>query len=428
MIWASRMAFTRSMGAGTIPCRLSLHARGSASSVAYRAPALRRQGGAPRPSTYLVLPGQQFRGISWNPAQWGSSSTAGRRSTPQVEQELPEIFANQPEEIDDYIRPDKSTFERIEDFWDWVVGFMQPVEKQIDIMRHLRHDGVLGLDLGGWGHVFFFYGVCMRLLTLIPSLYSNRNGLRMSLIGTQISDITNSQNKAKNDRTLSTAEKRVIKEGYQRMKHALYKKHGCSQWKSFLTMLTAPLTMSAFLSIRRLAMYETDLTMTPFLWVADLTMPDPTYILPAICSTMFVVNFEMNQRMQKGGRSSTNMYIRWAVRVSAVVGVYFFAQQPSALFAYWIGLSVAGLLQPLLLRWQPFRNFFHFPDPPQAARSQIMSEVRGPSLYERVFASPEERALRESERQAQREATMAKKFETIDDYDEVTLGETPKRP
>ncbi|KPI83047.1 hypothetical protein ABL78_7933 [Leptomonas seymouri] len=367
----------------------------------------------------------QQRWISWNPRSWGRTDI-GRSSNPVLEEELPEIFANQPTEVDDYIRPDKSLFERLEDFWDWAVSFLQPVEKQVEIMRHLRHDGLMGVDLGGWGHVFFFYGLCMRLLTLIPSLYSNRNSLRMAHIGPQISEITNAQNKAKNDRTLSSAEKRVIKEGYNRMKYALCKKHHCAQWKSFLTMFTAPITMSAFLSIRRLAMYETDLEMAPFLWVKDLTMPDPTYILPAICAGMFILNFEMNQRMQRGGRSSSSMYIRWAVRASSVVGIYFFASQPSAMFAYWIGLSTMGLVQPILLRWQPFRDFFRFPDPPQAAKTQLISEIKGPSLYERIFATQEEKIRLEEERKAERAKRNATRVETVEDYEVVFDDESDK--
>lgn len=360
------------------------------------------------------------RHFSWNPAAWGSSDT-GRHSSTAVENDLPHIFANQPEEVDDYIRPERSVFERIEDFWDWVVSFMQPVEKQVEVMRGLRHDGILGYDLGGWGNVFFFYGICMRLLTVIPSLYGHRNALRLAQIGPQLSEITASQNKIKNDRTLSTADKRIVKEGYNRLKYALFKKHGCAQWKSFLSMMTAPITMSAFLSIRRLSTYETDLEMAPFLWVGDLTMPDPTYVLPTICAGMFILNFELNQRMQKGGRSSFSMYIRWAVRGGSVVGVYFFASQPSAMFAYWIGLSVAGLLQPTLLRWQPFRDYFGFPDPPQAARASIISNVKRRSLYEYIFSSKEERAKMNEGHKARHDALRVSRFENVNDYD-LVLG------
>ncbi|RNC47888.1 preprotein translocase subunit YidC [Trypanosoma cruzi] len=95
------------------------------------------------------------RCISWNPANWVGNSPVGRESHRQIEDELPDVFAQQPQEVDDFIRPEKSVFERLEDFWDWIVSFMQPVEKQLEVMRSLRHSGFLGFDFGTWGNVFF---------------------------------------------------------------------------------------------------------------------------------------------------------------------------------------------------------------------------------------------------------------------------------
>ncbi|CBH17575.1 hypothetical protein, conserved [Trypanosoma brucei gambiense DAL972] len=369
-----------------------------------------------------------IRCFSWNPASWMNTDTIGRKSHQEIEEELPEVFAQQPMEVDDFIRPEKSVFERLEDFWDWIVGFLQPVEKQVEIMRHLRNEGVFGFDFGGWGNVFFFYGIFMRLCTLVPSLLSHRNALRLSHINPQLSEIATCQNRAKSDRSLSTAEKRVIKEGYNRMKYALMKKHHCAQWKNFLSMITAPVTLSAFISVRRLAVYETDLERAPFLWIVDLTMPDPTYGLPMICAGMFLMNFELNQMMQRGGRSSTGLYVRWGMRVGSVIGVYFFSSQPAAMFAYWIGLSTAGLLQPLLLRWQPFRDFFKLPDPPAVARAHIIVDVPGASLMERLFASKEERKRREAKRQALREERQKRKFDKIENYDDVVFEEETNHP
>lgn len=318
------------------------------------------------------------RYFSLNPATWGRRDI-GRSSNPHLEDELPDIFSSQPSEVDDYVRPDKSFFESLEDKWDWLLGFFQPIDKQMEILRGLHTDGFLGIDFYGWGGVLLFYGACLRLLTLFPSLYSHRNSLRMGAIGTQLSEISSLQNRAKSDRTLSTAEKRVIKNGYNRMKHALYTREGCNQWKSFGGAITAPVTATAFLAIRRLSLYETDLNGASFLWVSDLTRADPTFALPVICATIFLCNFELNQRMQRGGRSSGNLYIRWGTRCAASVGVYIFSSQPAALFTYWIGLSCVGILQPVLLRWQPFRTFFRFPAPPQAARGGIVGARSGAS-------------------------------------------------
>ncbi|KAG8347191.1 putative 60Kd inner membrane protein [Trypanosoma vivax] len=387
---------------------------------------LRRVVISPAPRVFAGTCGNRvlsLRCISWNPASWASKGVAGRSSHPEIEEELPDVFSQQPVEVDDFIRPEKSVFERLEDFWDWVVGFLRPVEKQVEVMRNLRNDGFLGFEFDSWGSVFFFYGAVMRLCTLVPSLYSHRNALRLSRINPQLSEITNSQNRARNDRTLSTAEKRVIKEGYNRMKYALTKKHNCAQWKNFFSMITTPVTISAFFSVRHLAVYEADLEKASFLWVNDLTMPDPTCGLPVICACMFLMNFELNQMMQRGGRSSTGLYVRWGMRASSIVGVYFLSSQPASMFAYWIGLSTAGFMQPLLLRWQPFRDFFRFPDPPAVAKAHIIADVPAASLIERLFVSKEERGRREAAREELRKARNHKRFDRVDDYDDIVFAE-----
>lgn len=396
-------------------------------------------------SLSAIQGGVALRYINWgtvvNPTKWFGSggekeaaSTSAhltdtfgnvRVTNSRLEDELPEIFANTPTEVEDYIRPDKSWFESLEDWWEFIASFFRPVDKQVDIMRSIRHDGLFGLDLGGWGGTFVFYGFLLRAITLIPSLYSHRNALRMSHLGPQISEIQNQQNKVKNDRTLSSAEKRVVKDGLSRMKLAVCKKHGCAQWKSFVQGVTAPITLTAFMAIRRLSVYETDLEKESFLWVTDLTLPDPTFCLPLVCSSMFVMNFELNQRMQRGGRSSTGMYLRWIVRIGSCVFVYFFSAQPSALFAYWIGLSTAGMMQPMLLRYRPFRKFFQFPDPPQVANEAILkAEIKGPSILERLMDSKEEKERKAKLRDEKLAKLKEKKFEKIDDY-EVVFDEAP---
>ena len=298
-----------------------------------------------------------------SPDNWYST---GRRTKPDLEKELPEVFADQPQEVDDYIRPEKTFFERLEDWWDWIISFMAPVDKQIELMQYVRANGFFGIPLD-YGGVFFVWGVCIRLITMGPQLYVHRNGLRLAKISPQLSEIANLEKKTKSDRTISTADKRVIKEGYKRMKAALHKKHKCSQARTFIQGFFSPLMVTAFMAIRRLAAYEEELETTSFLWIKDLTMPDPTWILPVTCVGLFMLNYELNSAMAQSGRSANKMYIRWAIRGGSVVFLYFFQSQPAGLFCYWIGMSLIGLLSPMLLRWSKFREFFDFPPRPRAS-------------------------------------------------------------
>lgn len=362
------------------------------------------------------------RFISWNPLTWGRTDL-GRSSSSisVVEKALSDIFTEESVEVEDYISPEKSLFERLEDLWDWLLSFLQPIEKQISILRSVHENGFLGSNpVQEWGTVLLLYGMVIRFLTLIPSLYSHRNSLRMGRIGSQLSEISNAENKAKNDRTLTSAEKRALKEGYSRMKHALYTRGQCAQWKSFGAAISAPVTASAFLAIRRLALYESDLQNISFLWIKDLSLPDPTYTLPLLCGVLFLFNFELNQKMQKGGRSSGTLFIRWGTRAGAVVGVYCLSSQPAALFSYWIGLSCIGMLQPLLLRWQPFREMFKFPDPPEAAKANIVDLSRKKSCDVGKWFNrggvPEAKVQKTSENAEGKLAFGGIAFERIEDY------------
>lgn len=365
----------------------------------------------------------QRRSFQWNvfnPENW---STSTRHTNPEVEKELPEVFASQPADVDDYIRPEKTFFESVEDWWDYVISFMQPVEKQIDCMRAVQEAGLFGFDLG-WGGTFMLWGVAMRIITLIPQLYAHRNSLRLGRIGPQLSEISGLQKRIKGDKTISTPEKRVIKEGYTRMKKALYKKHNCSQARSAVQGLASPFMVTAFLAVRRLATYDATLETEKFWWVTDLTMPDPTWMLPIACSSLFLLNFELNQLMNRGGRSVNGMYMRWAVRGGMVVSCYFFQSQPSAMFCYWIGMSTAGLLQPMLLRWQWFRNTFDFPDPPPATRAAAQNTPWSRLMVKLGRAREVSREQQASEEKADAIRAMQRiqEFDVIFDAEEEARG------
>jgi hypothetical protein len=77
-----------------------------------------------------------------------------------LREELPEIVDRQPEEVNDYIRPDKTILERLEDCW-------------------------------------------VRLITLAPMLYGHRNGLRLGRIGPAVTELNNQMQAVKKDQTVN---------------------------------------------------------------------------------------------------------------------------------------------------------------------------------------------------------------------------------
>eukprot|EP00759_Apiculatamorpha_spiralis_P055264 PhF_6_TR7348/c0_g1_i1/m.11045/K03217/yidC, spoIIIJ, OXA1, ccfA; YidC/Oxa1 family membrane protein insertase len=283
------------------------------------------------------------------------SLDAFRRKTPTSDQ-LPEVFREEPVEVQDYIAPEKTTFEYLEDTWDWLIGFLAPIQKQQDWLTAFHEMGY------SWGLIFFGWGVFVRMVSLWPNLYANRNTLRLARIQPQLQIINDKLNKAKNDRKMPHAERKIIQDGLKRQRKQLYAKHKCSQIKSMTQLVAAPLLVTAFMAIRNLILYDKSLETAGFLWISDLTMPDPYTLLPLLCMGLFFMNFELNQQLGRGARASSALYMRWGMRVGSVLFLYWTYQQPAAIFLYWLGLSLCGCLQPILLRWQPFREKFNFPE------------------------------------------------------------------
>ena len=75
---------------------------------------------------------QRFAGSgSWMSNLMSNVGGPGRRTRvdDDLRQELPEVF-ERPVEVEDYIRPEKTYFEYLEDAWDWVLSFASPVENR----------------------------------------------------------------------------------------------------------------------------------------------------------------------------------------------------------------------------------------------------------------------------------------------------------
>lgn len=77
----------------------------------------------------------------------------------------------------------------------------------------------------------------------------------------------------------------------------VYAEYGVKTWKSFVPMLQLPIGFAIFRSSRGM----TDLPVPGLLnesvaWLTDLTIPDPTYIIPALCSGLLYLTMKVSWR------------------------------------------------------------------------------------------------------------------------------------
>ena len=89
----------------------------------------------------------------------------------------------------------------------------------------------------------------------------------------------------------------------------LYKKHNCSPWRNLLSLLVQiPLFVTMSMAVRKLcgsAFLWSDssepavgISAEGLLWFEDLTLSDPTMILPIVCSVLHLLNTEVGHLLK----------------------------------------------------------------------------------------------------------------------------------
>lgn len=101
-----------------------------------------------------------------------------------------------------------------------------------------------------------------------------------------------------------------------------------------------PVFISFFVSIRRLAANDPTLTTGGIAWVSDLSVADPTYILPMFCGASLLAMTEYG-----GDTGSTKMspQLKNVMRGVAVLSVPMTAWFPAAVFCYWVPNNIISV-------------------------------------------------------------------------------------
>ena len=268
----------------------------------------------------------------------------------------PQNSTLEPLELYEEIPYTRSRWEILQDIGEFFSNLISPIQLQINAMNYVHISW--GFE---WGLTFLFFGGLMRLISLGPGLYVHRNALRLAQISPELQGITEKIRNARANQKLSREDKKVIMSSYKKQKKVLLQKHDCSEWRAFVQVLTLPFLSSAFMAIRNFASYESELEQSSFVWLQDLSLSDPYFILPALCGCVFFVNLELNRSLNRGSRSGSAIYMTWLTRIGCFGGLFLWHNQPAAIFIYWLGMSLVGFLQPLLLRLNKFRSYFNFP-------------------------------------------------------------------
>jgi hypothetical protein len=210
-----------------------------------------------------------------------------------------------------------------------------------------------------WTTTMFLFGVGIRLATLGFSLYGERAAIRMALATAEVKPEFDAFQQVYRSAESTQLDIANAAEHLRVARNAAFVKHHTSNKATLVPMLGSPLFMYGFTVVVR-AMNE-----GPRSIPAALLMPDPTGATACAAVLMTLANFELTFARKRAGATNTTglmSKVPWVARAIAAISLPVVMEFRTGTVVYWCGLSLAGLLQPLLMGLPQFRRWYGVPD------------------------------------------------------------------
>ncbi|KAJ5378972.1 hypothetical protein N7509_012091 [Penicillium cosmopolitanum] len=193
-------------------------------------------------------------------------------------------------------------------------------------------------------------GLVVRLALLKPMLTASDQGAKIQNLKPKTEPIRQQMMQAlKDSNQIETQRKRAELS-------ALNKENGINPWKNLIPMLQIPIGFGTFRVVRGMASLPVPgMLDESILWINDLTISDPYYLLPVVTSAF------MYMTLKRGGESGMGDFMNSAAGKSMAIGLptisfLFMAFMPSALQLYFVATGAFALGQSYMVTSNKFRN------------------------------------------------------------------------
>jgi YidC/Oxa1 family membrane protein insertase len=148
--------------------------------------------------------------------------------------------------------------------------------------------------------------------------------------------------------TPTQAETRVFTEQMQ----ALFKRYDVKPFSSIaVPFVQAPIFIGMFFGMKKMPeLFPEQMSMGGLWWFTDLTIPDPTYILPLACGISFFATIEAGKEQMLDSNPDYGPTIVNAFRALSLVMVPVITTFPAAMLCYWVPNNFITLVQSVTLR------------------------------------------------------------------------------
>jgi YidC/Oxa1 family membrane protein insertase len=133
---------------------------------------------------------------------------------------------------------------------------------------------------------------------------------------------------------------------------ALFKRYDVKPFASIATpFVQAPIFIGMFFGMRKMPeLFPEQLSTGGLFWFTDLTVPDPTYLLPLACGISFFATIEAGKDQMLDANPEYGPTIVNAFRALSLVMLPVITTFPCAMLCYWVPNNFITLVQSVTLR------------------------------------------------------------------------------
>ena len=130
---------------------------------------------------------------------------------------------------------------------------------------------------------------------------------------------------------------------YMMQMKALWKKHDVNPLSPLLGFAQIPVFISMFFGMKTMHEYYPGMETGGAAWFTDLSVADPTYVLPVLNGLTFLAMVRFGADGMSTPDPKQKEYFQWGMSALAVITVPMTAHFPAAVFCYWVPQNIYSL-------------------------------------------------------------------------------------
>jgi YidC/Oxa1 family membrane protein insertase len=230
-------------------------------------------------------------------------------------------------------------FETANPYGGFMQGLVQPFATIVmRLMLWLKR--VVQLD---YGWVLVIFGLAIRIVLWPLNQSAMRTSIRLQRIQPEL---LAAQERYKTDRAKQQQE--ILK---------IYQEHGMSPFSALSGCLPAIIPMTVFFALFFVFQNTIEFRGVPFLWLADISLRDPLYILPIVTgASMFVLSWIGMRNMPKNPQATMMLYLMpgmftvFLLSTASGLSIYYLVQQIAAIPQQWMIANERRKAAPVVVK------------------------------------------------------------------------------